>query len=132
MNSNSSDALVGAMGGLIVIFYILALLISFALGIVLLISVWKIFVKAGKPGWASLIPFYNIWVLCEITCNNNVLWFILSLLGVTAPVAMIVVILGLAKSFGKGVGFAILTILFYWIGLPILGFGSAQYTGDKI
>ncbi len=116
--------LASTIGGIIAFF--VSLIVSF----ILLIATWKIFVKAGEPGWASIVPFYNIWVLLKITCNNNVMWFVLSLI---FPIAgFIVSCLGLAKVFGKNTGFGILSIFFSWITWPILAFGSHEYTGDKL
>jgi len=87
---------------------------------------WKIFVKAGKPGWAILIPIYNIIVMLEVV-NRPLWWIILLLIPLVNIVVGIMIIVDLAKSFGKGGGFAlgmiVLSIIFY----PILAFGGSQY-----
>ena len=89
---------------------------------------WKIFVKAGQPGWAVLIPIYNLFVLCKIAGKPG-WWVILFFIPIANFVVQILVSLALAEKFGKGVGFglglAFLNAIFY----PILGFGDAQYQG---
>lgn len=132
MNSNSDDAIALLFGGAFALIYILALVIALVACVIMIIAMWKIFAKAGEPGWAAIIPFYNIWVLAKITTNNNILWFILALIGVSAPVAMIVMYLGLGKSFGKGMGYGVFCILLPIVAVPMLAFGSAEYTGDKL
>ena len=133
MSNNSTEALYALFLGTYLTTMILGVvmfIVSLIVSLILLIATWKIFVKAGEPGWASIVPFYNIWVLLKITCNNNVMWFVLSLI---FPIAgFIVSCLGLAKVFGKNTGFGILSIFFSWITWPMLAFGSHEYTGDKL
>ena len=69
-------------------------------------SLWKIFVKAGKPGWAAIVPIYNLVVLLEIV-GKPIWWIVLFLIPCANIVAAVLVALGLAKSFGKETGFAI-------------------------
>jgi hypothetical protein len=91
-------------------------------------SVWKIFVKAGQPGWASIIPIYN--TLIQLRIIARPWWWILLLL---VPIVNIVILfmlsIELAKSFGKGSGFGVGLVFLPFIFYPILGFGSAQYVG---
>ena len=111
----------------------------FASAIVILIIAcwWFLFEKAGRPGWAALIPFYNEYKLFEITWGNG--WFFLLLFLSIIPffgwIALIVVNvltqIYLAKSFGKGGGFAVGLIFLPIIFLPILAFGDAVYYGSK-
>jgi hypothetical protein len=96
--------------------------------VVMIVAMWKIFDKAGKPGWAVLIPIYNIIVMLEIV-GRPVWWIFLMLIPFVNFVVGIIVIVDLAKSFGKDVGFAIGMILLSFIFYPILGFGSARYLG---
>ena len=91
-------------------------------------SHWRLFTKAGKPGWASIIPIYNAFVLLEIV-GRPWWWLLLWLIPVVNIVIGIIVILDLAKSFGKGVGFAIGIILLGPIFIPILAWGDAEYLG---
>ena len=102
-------------------------LVIFALTI---IAMWKIFTKAGKPGWASIVPIYNLYVLFEITGMNG--WmFLLLLVPIANIVVSIMLYIKLAKSFGKGVGFGIGLLLLNTIFTLILGFGSAEYVGTQ-
>ena len=103
-------------------------LLGLALSVMLLIAHWIVFTKAGKPGWASLIPIYNVIVLLEI-CGRPLWWFLLLLIPCVNVVVSLVVLLDLAKSYGKDVGFAIGLWLLPVIFVPILAFGSARYVG---
>lgn len=127
MSSSSQDAIAGLMMAGMGIFWIVYILVFIVLMALFIVCQWKIYVKAGEPGWAALIPYYNIWVLMKIACNNNILWFILFIVGATSPVAAIISYIGLAKSFGKGVGTILLLIFLPIIGWPMLAFGKAEY-----
>jgi len=91
-------------------------------------SVWKVFVKAGQPGWAAIIPIYNTLIQLRIVARPW--WWILLLL---VPIVNIVILfmmsIELAKRFGKGTGFGVGLVFLSFIFYPILGFGSAQYLG---
>lgn len=102
-------------------------------GILLLLivaSFWKIFVKAGQPGWAAIIPIYNNYIMQQIV-GREVWWLIFLFIPGLQIVWSIVIGLDLAKSFGKetlwGVGLILLPFIFY----PLLAFGDAQYQGPK-
>jgi hypothetical protein len=101
------------------------------LGIIVLIiaGLWKIFAKAGKPGWTSIIPIYNFIVLLEIV-GRPTWWVILAFIPIVNVVIIIMVYIDLAKSFGKGVGFGLGLTFLSPIFVCILGFGSAQYKGQ--
>lgn len=94
-----------------------------------IVALWKIYTKAGQPGWASIIPIYNIIVLLRIIKMEW--WHILIMLFVpfASIVYSIIFDLKLAKVFGKGTGFGILMIFFTPIMYPILAFGDAKYEG---
>ena len=96
--------------------------------ILMIAACWKIFIKAGQPGWASIIPIYNWYILCKIVGRPG-WWVILLLIPFVNFIIGIILCIDLAKSFGKGVGFGIGLILLGVIFFPILGFGSAQYQG---
>jgi Family of unknown function (DUF5684) len=96
--------------------------------ILMIAACWKIFTKAGHPGWASIIPIYNWYILCKIVGRPG-WWVILLLVPFVNFIIGIILCIDLAKSFGKGVGFGIGLILLGLIFFPILGFGSAQYQG---
>jgi hypothetical protein len=91
---------------------------------------WKIFTKAGQPGWASIIPIYNIIVLLEIV--GKPWWYLLlMLIPIVNIVILIMVMIALAKVFGKDSGFAVGLILLSIIFMAILAFGDAKYLGPQ-
>ena len=97
--------------------------------IVLIVANWKLFAKAGQPGWASIIPIYNLVILLQIVGRPT--WWIAAIL-FCPPVGLVfsvIMMVDLAKSFGKGGGFAVGLILLGFIFFPILAFGSSQYQG---
>jgi hypothetical protein len=97
------------------------------LGLVLA-SMWTIFAKAGKPGWAALIPIYNLIVLLEIV-GKPWWWLLLMVIPLVNVVFAVWTYNLLSKSFGKSEGFTVGLILLSFIFLPILAFGDAQYQG---
>ena len=102
--------------------------VSLVVSILMIAATWRVFSKAGQPGWAAIIPFYNVSVLMR-TAGRPGWWLLLMLIPVVNFVVSIIVSVDLAKSFGKGAGFGVLTFLFPIIGFPILGFGGANYVG---
>lgn len=92
-------------------------------------GMWKTFTKAGKPGWAAIIPIYNIVVILEIAGKPT--WWVL--LWIFVPIANIVIpiiaFIAVAEKFGKSTGFGIGLAFLGPIFFPILGFGDAKYTG---
>lgn len=101
-------------------------IIELALILFMVVTMWKIFTKAGKPGWACLIPFYNIVVLLNIAGKPG-WWLLLFFIPVVNFVIGILMLAGLAANFGKGGGFVVGLIFLPIIFYPILAFGSAQY-----
>ena len=89
-------------------------------------GMWKVFEKAGKPGWAAIIPFFNTFVLTEVA-RKEILWFVLTLVPCINIVAVIVICLDVAKNFGKGPGFGIGLALLPFVFFPLLGFSDARY-----
>ena len=103
-------------------------ILSLALAVLGIVAMWKIFEKAGEPGWAAIIPFYNLYVLFKITWGNG--WkFLFLLIPIANIVFAIITMVKLAKAFGKSGGFAVglifLSIIFYCI----LAFDQSQYLG---
>jgi hypothetical protein len=96
--------------------------------VVMIVSLWKVFTKAGQPGWAAIVPIYNIVVLLQIV-GRPMWWLVLCLIPLVNLVAAIILAIDLAKSFGKGAGFGLGLIFLGFIFYPILGFGSARYSG---
>jgi len=103
-------------------------LLGSVIGVVVLIALWKIYTKAGKPGWTVLIPIYNLYILLEIVGRPG-WWLIMFLIPVVNVIFFLIISFDLAKSFGKGTGFALGLIFLNMIFLLILGFGNAQYIG---
>jgi chromate transport protein ChrA len=93
---------------------------------VVIAAMWKTFVKAGKPGWASLIPIYNLVVLMQIA-GRPLWWVLLLFIPFVNLVIHIIVSIDVAKNFGKGTGFGVGLALLGFIFYPILGFGDAVY-----
>jgi hypothetical protein len=103
-------------------------LIGLLIAIVVIIGLWKIFVKAGQPGWASIIPIYNAYIICKIAGKPG-WWVILLFIPIVNFVIAIILWVELAKRFGKGIGYAIGLILLSFIFVPMLGFSDATYEG---
>jgi len=124
MNEPNYDAIGGAAAGGAMMGMIILYL---ALCLIMAISGWKVFSKAGKPGIASIIPIWNIVVMVEIA-GKPVSWVLLILLVPCANIYFaIMLMIELAKRFGKSSGFGIGLILLPFIFWPILGFGDAEY-----
>jgi hypothetical protein len=121
--SSNGDTAAGA-GIAVVLFLIYAAII-----VLVIVSMWKVFTKAGQQGWLALIPILNFYVLIKIVGRES-WWIILWLIPCVNIVVAIVVSLDLAKVFGRsaayGVGLAFLPFIFY----PMLAFGDARYQGD--
>ena len=122
---------IGYLFGFLAIFLIPLL----ALVVLTIAGMWGVFQKAGKPGWAVLVPVYNIVVLLEIV-GRPVWWVFLFFLGlipfvgwIGSLVVSIIVMNDLAKTFGKDVGYTLLLIFLPFVGYMILGFGDAKYKG---
>jgi hypothetical protein len=97
-------------------------------GVITLIGQWKVFTKAGKPGWACIIPIYNLIVLLEIV-GKPIWWIFLFLIPCVNIIFIIWTLNLLSKSFGQSEGFTIGLILLGFIFWPMLGFGNYQYLG---
>ena len=107
---------------------VIGIIIYVAIIVLMIVSGWKIYEKAGQPGWASIVPIYNIIVLLKIV-NKPLWWIALLLIPIVNIVVMIMIYDALAKAFGKGVGFTIGLILLGIVFYPMLAFGDAQYVG---
>jgi len=125
---NSDDAAAAGLLGAFAVFGTLFLIICLALMVVMVIAMWKVFTKAGQPGWAAIVPIYNLIVMLQII-GRPLWWVFLCLIPLVNLVVGIIVVIDLARSFGKDVGFAIGLLLLGFIFYPILGFGSARYLG---
>jgi len=123
MNDTGNAAVAAAAGigmvGIIIYFAIIALMI---------VSMWKVFAKGGQPGWACLIPFYNIYVMLQVAGKPG-WWLILFFIPFVNFIMIIITLAGIATNFGKGVGYVLGLIFLPIIFWPMLAFGSAQYVG---
>lgn len=121
----------GLIGGLIAA--ILAMIVPLLiLGAIYVIANWKIFEKAGQPGWAAIIPIYNIIVMLDVQGRPKwwIIWYLIPFVNYVSGVVMFIIqCLDYAKRFGKDGGFVAGLILLNPIFLLILAFGSAQYQG---
>jgi hypothetical protein len=101
---------------------------SLVVMVLMIFSYWKIYTKAQKPGWACLIPIYNIIVLLKIV-GKPWWWLLLMLIPFVNIVFAIWMVNLLSKSFGHGTGFTLGLIFLSIIFIPILGLGSSKYIG---
>lgn len=114
-DSGGANPAAAAGGGVIAFVYL-------AIWLVAISGMWKVFVKAGEPGWATIIPIYNVIVLLKIA--GRPIWWILLLILI---IPGFIVGIDIARKFGKGAGFGIGLILLPFIFYPLLGFGDARY-----
>ncbi len=116
----------GAAAGIgagVIILYLAIIVIAIA-------GMWKTFEKAGKPGWAAIIPIYNLIILLEII-GKPMIWILWLLIPCVNVVFYIWTTNLVSKSFGKSEGFTVGLILLSFIFWPILGFGDARYLGPS-
>lgn len=109
--------------GIVVLLYLAVIVINIA-------SLVRIFVKAGQPGWAAIVPIYNVIVLLQIV-RKPLWWIVIFFIPFANIIAAIIIYDALAKSFGKGTGFTVGLILLGFIFLPILAFGDAEYVYNE-
>ena len=105
---------------------VLLTLFAIAIGLFVIVSLWKVFEKAGQPGWAIFIPIYNLYLLLLIAGRPG-WWIILYFIPLVNIVIGIIVDIDIAKNFGKEAIFGVGLFFFGFIFYPILAFGSAQY-----
>ena len=106
----------------------ITIIVMLAIVVVMFAAMRRVFLKAGQPGWAALVPIYNFVVLLRVA-GKPMWWIVLFLIPIVNIVMAILVGIDVAKSFGQstgfGLGLAFLGFLFY----PVLGFGNATYRG---
>ncbi len=123
VSSNVDPATAGALGA----FFLVYSIVVFAIALVSIIGLWKVFLKAGKPGWGALIPLYNTYLII-VTAGKPGWWLLLLFVPFVNVIVGILIMLALAEAFGKSAVFAIFgLIIFSPIGLLMLGFGDAKY-----
>ena len=104
------------------------IILYLAVMIFLIASMWTIFTKAGQPGWAAIVPIYNIIVLLKIV-GKPTWWILLYLVPVANFIFLVWTINMLSKSFGKDEGYTVGLLLLGIVFYPMLAFGSAKYIG---
>ena len=107
--------------GIVVLIYIIMIILMVA-------SYWKIFQKAGKPGWAAIIPIYNIIVYLQVV-RKPVWWIILLLIPIVNIIFLIIITHRLSVVFGHGAEFTLGILILPFIFLPIIAFGDSKYVG---
>lgn len=110
------------MGAAIVGIFYLAILV------LMVASMWKLYVKANEPGWAAIVPIYNLVILLKIV-GKPIWWIVLFLVPLVSFVAVILVYVSFARSFGKGTGFAIGMLFLPFVFIPLLAFSDSTYQG---
>jgi ABC-type sulfate transport system permease subunit len=123
MGVESSGAPVAAMAGSMILAFGIVMLL-------LVVSLWKVFAKAGQPGWAAIVPLYNIIVMLEVA-KKPLWWFVLYIIPFANVVAVVMVTHAISKNFGKGVGFTVGLIVLPFVFWPILAFGSSSYAAAE-
>jgi len=122
------DTGAGGLGALLAVGGVM-MIVALALAVVFIVGLWKVFVKAGQPGWAVLIPFYNVYVLLKIAGRPG-WWLVLCLIPLVNIVIAVLVAIDVAKAFGQSAAFGvILLFLLSGIGYLVLGFGNYKYVG---
>lgn len=119
MTDEAAGAAAAGLGIGITIVYLIILVLMIA-------GMWKAFQKAGKPGWAAIIPIYNFIVMLEIA-GRPLWWIVLLIIPFVNFIVLILINIDIARKFGKGVGFAIGMLILPFVFWPMLGFGDAQY-----
>ena len=112
---------VGGIGVLLVQLVILAIVVA---------GMWKAFEKADEPGWAAIIPIYNVYVMIKIS-GNEWWWLILLLIPLINIIAFAKISIDVAKAFGQGLGFGLGLWLLSFIFWPLIGFGDYRYQGGS-
>jgi hypothetical protein len=105
----------GGAGGIVTMIVYLAFMVLFIAGL------WKTFTKAGEPGWAAIVPIYNVITILKLG-GKPWYWAFIPIVG---PIMLIIAEIELAKRFGKGTGFGLGLAFLPFIFFPMLGFGSA-------
>jgi uncharacterized protein DUF5684 len=107
---------------------LISLVIFLVILLFYLVATWRIFTKAGKPGWAVIIPIYSTIVMLGIV-GRPWWWLLLLLIPFVNIVIGIIIINDLSKSFGHGLGYTLGLLFLSIIFIPVLGYGGSRYVG---
>ena len=132
MNYNYyADTFDYTLAGTILMIFGIWLLIFSLVALFMIVANWRLYKKAGKEGWTSIIPIYNLIVKFEFL--DIPLWFIILAFIPAANIAVIVITsLSMAKKFDKDMGFAVGLMILPVVFVPILAFGNAEYNQNAI
>jgi hypothetical protein len=119
----ANSAVAGAAAGMALGMMVFLL----AIGVFLIVCLWKIYTKAGEPGWACIVPIYNLVILLKIV-NKPWWWLLLMLIPLVNAIIFIMVYHRLSLSFGKGAGFTVGLLFLSIVFFPILAFDKSTYT----
>ncbi|HTZ74681.1 MAG TPA: DUF5684 domain-containing protein [Candidatus Aquilonibacter sp.] len=126
------DATTNAVGGALAAMGTMMMLFWLAIVVVFIVGMWKVFEKAGQPGWAAIIPFYNAYILLKIAGRPG-WWLLLFFIPLVNIAIAIVVAIDVAKAFGQSAVFGVvLLFLLGCIGYLVLGFGNYRYVGPAV
>lgn len=104
--------------------------VTLALSLVMIVAMWRLFTKAGQPGWHAIVPFLNTYTLVKVAGRPG-WWFFLYLVPCVNYVVAFIVLYDLAKAFGRSSGFGVGTALLSPIFIPILAFGSSEHVATE-
>lgn len=137
--------------------YLICGIVGIVLIILSIVGMWKLFTKAGEKGWKSLIPFYNLYVLCRLVWEVKFFWvivllyaissisnsiaisnaslagmgFVTAVASITAFVFTVILCNKISKAYGHGKGFTVGLVIFNFLFMLILGFGKSKYVGNS-
>ena len=107
------------------------LIADLVIAVLVLAGLWTTFQKANRPGWAAIIPIYNIYTIVKIAGRDG-WWVILYFIPFVNIIVHLIVSVDVAKAFGKSDVFGIVGLwLFSFVGYPMLGFGDATYKASQ-
>lgn len=110
-------------------FGIVPVFFALIFAVIYIIAMWKMYVKAGQPGWTAIVPIYNMYIMLKMVGRPG-WWLLLFLVPLVNIVIMLLIAIDLAKAFGKSPTFGVIALwLFSAIGYLMLGFGDAKYIG---
>lgn len=130
--NGAMDAGVGGSGGAAfatifgIILIVLGIAIALAAVVFLIISWWKIYTKAGRPGWSNLIPVYGMVEFFNVAWGSGLYFLFMLIPGVNVLVAILTV-QKLSESFGHGIGYTLGLFFFPYVFIPILGLGKSKH-----
>lgn len=104
--------------------------IYLAVVILTIVGTWRIFEKAGQPGWGCLIPIYNLY-LYTVVAQKPGWWTVMFFIPVVNIVFLIMTLHAISTKFGKGAGYTVGMIFLWFVFIPMLGLGDAQYNATS-